>query len=325
MGKKIKKQHYVPQFYLKSFSLRKTLKGKKNFSINVFDKDLEKIYMSNIKNIAQEKYFYDKDGHQLIEKNLSQIESACSKVYNSLVKDENFFLMEIPQKRDYMSLLLTIQILRTKEMRLYVKDMVKEFKKEMYKDYELLSDDLIEQLEALTDEKSIKNQHLRHFGQILDLIPMFDQKKWCLLINETKSPYWTSDSPIVKFNPFPSKYGNLGLRSPGIQLYFPLSPKLCLCLLDPKRYVTYNKMRTVEKEHQFTNNMKIDTYVVNLGDIYRLNRLQVLQSTRQVFSISDDFSLAESIIKNESDQLKDNRVEMNTLEDNPDIIHVKRL
>lgn len=325
MGKKVKKQHYVPQFYLKSFSLRKTLKGKKNFSINVFDKDLEKIYLANIKNIAQEKFFYDKDGHQLIEKNLSQIESACSKVYNSLVHEQNFFLMQTSQKRDYVSLFISIQFLRTKDMRLYVKDMVESFKKELYKDYELLPEDLIEQLEELTTEKSIKNGHLRHFGDILDLIDIFNSKRWCLLINETETPFWTSDSPIVKFNPFLTEYGNLGLSSPGIQLFFPLSPKLCLCLLDPKRYITYNKMRYGEKEHHFKDYIEVDVYAVNLRDIAFLNRLQVLQSVRHVFSNSDDFSLAESIIEFEPDQLIRKRVEMKTLEDNPDIIHVKPL
>jgi Protein of unknown function (DUF4238) len=38
--------------------------------------------------------------------------------------------------------------------------------------------------------------------------------------------FWTSDNPVAMFNTFP--YGELGLSSPGIEIYYPFSPTLTL-------------------------------------------------------------------------------------------------
>lgn len=51
MGK-VKNQHYVPRSYLKYFSNKKG-------QIWVFDKEVDKVFRSNITNIASQRYFYD--------------------------------------------------------------------------------------------------------------------------------------------------------------------------------------------------------------------------------------------------------------------------
>ena len=47
-----KKQHYVPQFYLKRFSTD-------GHSVFVFDKFTQKVFRTNIANVASGRYFYD--------------------------------------------------------------------------------------------------------------------------------------------------------------------------------------------------------------------------------------------------------------------------
>lgn len=49
---KVKKQHYVPQFYLRNFS-------NDNKQIFVFDKFDKKIFSANIKNVGCQRYFYN--------------------------------------------------------------------------------------------------------------------------------------------------------------------------------------------------------------------------------------------------------------------------
>lgn len=51
MGK-VKNQHYVPQSYLKYFTNDKD-------QVFVYDKDTDKEYIQNMRNIASERYFYD--------------------------------------------------------------------------------------------------------------------------------------------------------------------------------------------------------------------------------------------------------------------------
>ena len=54
--KKKKRQHYVPKFYLKSFSRKKK---SKEFVIWCFNKETGEKYQQNIKQVAMERYFYD--------------------------------------------------------------------------------------------------------------------------------------------------------------------------------------------------------------------------------------------------------------------------
>lgn len=50
-----RKQHYVPQFYLKRFSKP----HKNSFRISVYDKSRNHFFSSNVKDIASSNYFYD--------------------------------------------------------------------------------------------------------------------------------------------------------------------------------------------------------------------------------------------------------------------------
>ena len=49
----------------------------------------------------------------------------------------------------------------------------------------------------------------------------------------------------------------MSLISWGIQIYFPLSSKLCLCMLDPERYSSFNKMEKIDP-----NNVQQNIYEV---------------------------------------------------------------
>ena len=107
------------------------------------------------------------------------------------------------------------------------------------------------------------------------------EMKWVLFVNRTKVPYWASDHPVTRFNPVHMPpYGNLGLRCPGIQIFFPLSAKLCIGICDPQMYFFYP-----------------DKYVVdNEQNIIFQNHLEVKTSTRHVFSTTEEFALARRML-----------------------------
>jgi hypothetical protein len=74
--------------------------------------------------------------------------------------------------------------------------------------------------------------------------------------------------------------GNLGWACPGIQVFFPLSPALALCICDPEEYRALpNEIWTDDVEH-----VKLQ------------NDLQLRHATRFVFSRSGDFSLASQVL-----------------------------
>ena len=78
------KQHYIPQFYLKNFSE----KNKNSYLINVFDKEKEDAFKSNINSIGCEHNFYgiDSTDRKNFEKLLSEFEANFAKSLNEVLK-----------------------------------------------------------------------------------------------------------------------------------------------------------------------------------------------------------------------------------------------
>ncbi len=106
--------------------------------------------------------------------------------------------------------------------------------------------------------------------------------KLSLFKNRTERPFWTSDHPVNRYNQIDARpHGNLGLQSKGITMYFPLTPKLSLCLCDPNVY------GWLPSKYE----------IVDAENVMHQNSLQVYYSTRYVFSDSKDFSFAEKITR----------------------------
>lgn len=105
--------------------------------------------------------------------------------------------------------------------------------------------------------------------------------KWVLIKNKTDYSLWTSDNPITRWNPNDlGLYGNMGFLSRGIEIHFPLSPDLSLCICDPVQYAAIPSTNdAIDKEN-----------------VVFQNWLQVSRSTRFLYSKINDFSLADKIL-----------------------------
>ena len=126
-----KKQHFVPQCYLKNFAAQ----GKKIF---VFDKINSKSYSANIKDISQESYFNDfpdaflpeelrdQEKSQVIEDELSKVETRFGEFLKLIIsvlekiEKNNLFdslgVLDQAAKKNF-SAFLTLQFARTKKAR----------------------------------------------------------------------------------------------------------------------------------------------------------------------------------------------------------------
>jgi len=278
MTNKIKLEHYVPQFYLRNFSI-------KNYGKNVycFDKHTSSKFIADIGNIACEKHFYDfPKGSQSIEKNMAKIESALAVAYRKLVSSKDLYSLNWDE-RISMATLVAIQEIRTKEMREFLRDMIRQFTAKLSK--HKLSKEIRMQLERINSAEYPREFQIRMFKSVKEFSDIILSMKWILIENKTETLYWTSDHPINRFNPIKSQppLGNLGYLSRGIQIFFPLTPRLSLCLCDLVEYFDYPE--------------KIKTD--NVDNIIFQNHLQLRWSTRFIFSQDDDFSLAEKILKEE--------------------------
>ncbi len=119
-----KKQHYVPQFYLRNFDA----KVKKNPSIYCFNVLSCNSYISNIKKVAQQSYFYESKNKDVnMEKMLSDIERESSKHIHNLVKNKNYKSLNNLRIRADLAYYMSIQYIRTDEKREFFKSQAKAF------------------------------------------------------------------------------------------------------------------------------------------------------------------------------------------------------
>lgn len=102
---------------------------------------------------------------------------------------------------------------------------------------------------------------------------------WFVAVNETEEMFYTSDNPLVLYG----HKEHQGLKSEGIEVIFPITPKLALVMREveyfKKDLAKFNKFIPVTKSY-----------------VEFCNSLQVYQSYRYIFSKNSNFSLVSKIL-----------------------------
>lgn len=226
-----KKQHCVPQFYLRQFSHDSKM-------VYVYNIDHKKAFRMNIKNICQEKYFYCETPE--LEQILGKIEEKQDEIIKKIIEKSNVTFLEA-EERFYLHLFVLMQYNRTKESKDFVDRYINTVFDEQFKPLMKESDDLIEKgvkpelIDSLKIE--VERPHLMAMAPammgaelIIDLLPV-------LILNQTDNNFITSDSPICLYNYINSKnHGMLGFQSLGLQIFCPLNEKILILLVDPELY-----------------------------------------------------------------------------------------
>ena len=282
-------QHYVPQVYLRNFSFDKK---HDEYFVYCFNKTSLKTFPENISKVACERYFNDIEGDddQSIEHLLGKFEGAYAGVFRKIVRKQNLNCLN-RDERTTLAFFFAIQYYRTKEQRVSFQAVANYIKEWLTQ--QCSSESLREDLDACCQETALKEGHLTI---LMDAVPEMVQRlltmKWILCKNITTMPFWTSDNPVVMDNSADNKYERyLGYNCPGIEMYLPLNSKYCLTICDPEKY------------HVMPDVMETNS-VQNV--IYN-NSLQLMYSTRFVFSDSADFSYAENFLGRKPDYKNINR------------------
>jgi hypothetical protein len=238
----------------------------------------------SIENIALERYFYDgRDESASTEQWLQNLEGEVSGddgPYQTIIESGEIDT-DILSGREIIQLgvYVAVQELRTRKWRNNIKDTVSQLEDLIGEEATTdLREDMVEFQEDET-LRSFQSEFLREkapeFANTL-----LDRMEWLVLENETDTPIWTSDDPVVRYNSRDrGGRGSLGLQSEGIEIYFPLSPNHMLYLIDREEY---------REERLLMPNVIDDT-----EQIIFFNDLQAQGSERHIFSADDDFQLAE--------------------------------
>ncbi len=261
-----KNQHYVPQFYFRFFSCN----GK---DICIFNIDNKNHFVGPFKNQSSKDYFYVK-GKEL-EDAFEKIEQSQRESIKKLIESKSFKAIS---KEEYIEILrfITFQDTRTNYAKRGANEttqhLVREYvKPKMLQDKELSKKFTKEEIDKLeltfpADHLISINIGLRSPILISDLIPI-------LLVNKTELEFLFSDNPIILYNLFFHKdtfESHIGLQSPGLLIFCPLSKDLCLLLFDSRTYKICGS-----KE----NLLKID----NPKEVEKINKLQLYRSDRNIY------------------------------------------
>ena len=294
--KKKKKQHYVPIFYLKNFAIRKK---SGEFTIRCYNKERDKWYDSSITQVAMERYFYEKSDSPKIENYFSQLEGQHATVYHKIISEstiehltseEKFMIAHyifIQNERTRSSRIRNSQITKLVYKYLEKKEGLPPYEKldKGYKQWLLESRGAMGQLNIMFNPIKDKQGNLREPNEIVEIISKLD---WILLKNTLKLEFYTSDHPVMVWNPPLNEdvviqgYGSQSYNAEGVEIYFPLGPRLCLVMFDGN--VSDYRNFKIQKD-------------INQKELDWINTQIIAMAHRTVFTKNNDFQFVRKRIK----------------------------
>jgi hypothetical protein len=256
-----KKQHFVPRFYLKYFSnyQKNTHIGLYNFKSDTF------IQQGDLRNQAYANFFYGIEGD--IENALSDIERLTSEVIYKIASSQ---VLPKPYCTDYITIwaFTILQSSRTQASAHETEELEDKLMKNILRHRKEQTDD-IDKLKFKMENPAAFN--LKIAAQTMNVAFDLGCK---LIVNETDIPFITSDHPVVKYNQFLERNkfpgGLTGLATKGLQIFFPITPKLILIFYDKKVY----KCGPLHRSTISTSSKE---------DIHYLNLLQCLNCDKIVY------------------------------------------
>ena len=209
-----KKQHYVPQTYLKNFAT-----GKKNNSLYVLSARPRKIYSSQVEDTAAERNFYtvEKLKNKYIWENtyaqhiepsfgrlLKQIRQYCE---NVLVQNNSNVISK--EQKALLSINIVIQMLRGKQTRKYERNLYDELLPSAFLDakshFPALEESVVEKTfeKFSTDDnyfKEISMQTIFNEESIIKFSNLLMQYSFIFHRIKGDTPFVTSDNPVMLVN-----------------------------------------------------------------------------------------------------------------------------
>lgn len=312
-------QHYVAQQILRNFRVEPMTT--EHSQIWVYDKKTDRTFRTNVKNVAAEHdfYGYTEDGHEYtVDPSLTRLERAFVKCLRKVIVERSLAGLT-PDERDLLLTFVAVQKVRGKDLR----ESLWGIQEGVADAFRRSGDNLanVENFETL-DEAGIKRDSIRMITTLPQrLMPYLRDKQ--LMLFETRPPlvYYISDTPVAMQNtihPQNSLKSGIGLAVDGIEIYFPVSKTLTLALLwsgyRPALMLAFQKhMALKQRDPEEANRQQIpgtsslealvdglqtgNAVPSGVQNVLNLNSLQVIYSSRYIFSATDDFELVQEMLR----------------------------
>lgn len=212
----------------------------------------------------------------------SLLQAIVKKGYGSSWVIKNCYALS-EEEKIHLSLFIAIQVIRTKRFRENLSDMVSGAAQALAYKAQIHDEDALPK-DAFKVKANPEFIKLQHSSMLLDpelslqIEEILCSHVWTMCVNKTSIPFITSDDPVVRIPHKKDPYRSYsGFASEGIEIVFPISPMLMLCMGDRK---TYGHCLQDRRYYEISDPEDVEYY----------NMYQVTNSYRCVFSTSYDFS-----------------------------------
>lgn len=286
---KVKKQHFVPRFYLENFT-------NSNNKIFAFDFRTVKPFVTKVENVAHKNYFYDFEpldeltGTQTVDNALTHFENPAALAFKRIIGLlESGNINKISNKdRDLLAECILIQMHRTVESRVVAEHSARELERQLKS--KGVPEDFIREkgLEANNYDSQSHQIYALTTLNLKEKINEISDRYWIYWDNQTKHCFYTSDHPVVGHIHNDISYS-------AYEFYFPLSSRFGLSIL----------LKSEFAEWADKNNKKVLLKDIDCVKFY--NSLIVSKCNRQVYNSDGDFTLVKKMIEQTPSLLDENR------------------
>ncbi|MCB9460168.1 MAG: DUF4238 domain-containing protein [Anaerolineaceae bacterium] len=317
----VKNQHFVPQFYLRQFANSQSQVNvfdklqQKTFRANIADVgsaryfyDLSQEQVASFEaQIEKKKENGELDpaiedevrarmtNVQWVEQKLSTWEHRFANVLNDVIMTLEKRRRFKKRFRSNIAQLVALQYWRTYERRQGMMEFDRKLETEVMKLVNRMNE--VKQTNFTAEDLGIAydpdRTADRHKMIMLDTeilnetANIFNSHIWVIGVNDTKVPLYTSDNPVTqRAHKTDDWRSNTGIASPGIEIFFPLSPKYVLKMFERSYF------HTMESYDGRLIYLKEENIVYN-------NSHQVQSAYRQIYSPTSDFQLIEQMLAEE--------------------------
>lgn len=226
-----KKQHYVPQFYLRRFATSESRIGFYRFADDLYRESVP------VNSILFENWLYDEDDSY--ERALSTMESQWNASLTSLLGEINgaanfeaFDSMDFLHVLSFVSFSEVRTLKRISGQKFLLRNMIEDIRQRVgenaFKEIPMFED---VDLDYMPTQINLE-MGTELFKLLLDL-------DWLFVVNDSGRDFITCDAPVASINPYLMKRrwrGGFGNGAVGLQKLIPLSNRVCLCLYDSLAY-----------------------------------------------------------------------------------------
>lgn len=264
-----KKQHYVPQFYMRGFTDEEMLPS--------YQLDHRREFPPTpIQNLCYENYFYDEEGET--EGAMAELEGRFASVLQSIREEESIDVLESIEDETFFFIFLTHTHARTMSAKLESRelstDMVQVLLEANEGAMEGDDEDMRKRVLEQIKEGDLWIEHTSVFP-MQELASMYGpyligDLQAILLKDVTGRQFIFADHPVALDNPMSKTYldqANIGFQAPGLQLLCPISSNLSVMMFDPGCYSGPD-----------TGLLEVDSDTVE-----ELNKLQLINALDAVF------------------------------------------